>query len=75
MIWILYENNVCFFRSKNDFVEWLINPFISNGQRKSLIKRRFDFNPTNSSDPKKSLRMMYGLDQKRVKYYRKSGNM
>jgi hypothetical protein len=65
--WILYEESLCFFRSKEAFEEWLLNPYLSKGQRQALIKRHLEFKS-------KSLKM-YSLGEKRMKHYRRCGYM
>lgn len=65
--WILYEDYLCFYRSKEDFDQWLMNPFLSKEKRDALVKRCLRFN-------KKSLKL-YNLGNKRLKSYRRSGNM
>ena len=65
--WILYEEQLCFFRSKEDFEEWLLNPHLSKKSRDVLMKRNLDF--------KQELLKMYQIDKKRIKYYRKGGHM
>ena len=44
MFWIIYGIN-CFivFRSKKDYEEWLLNPYLSEAERKLLIKLKVDF--------------------------------
>ena len=42
--WIIYgTNQIYFFDSKDDFEEWMFNPFISAKQRSELVKLGVDF--------------------------------
>lgn len=42
--WIAYGNNsLLFFRSKPDFEDWLVNPYLSKEGRDELVKLKIDF--------------------------------
>jgi len=66
--WILYaQSYLCFFRSKDDFEEWMFNPYLSRDRRVKLIKRCLDFRP----EALKSVE----VDPIGKKFYRKGGTM
>mmetsp|Transcript_19738 Transcript_19738/g.29524 ORF Transcript_19738/g.29524 Transcript_19738/m.29524 type:complete len:715 (+) Transcript_19738:294-2438(+) len=42
--WITYgDNQLMFFRTKNDFEEWVSNPFLTKDERDGLVKLNVDF--------------------------------
>ena len=65
--WILYANCLYFFRSKDDFEEWLLNPYLSKSDRGNLVKRYLKFDSANAK--------YFDMDKTRMKYYRKGGMM
>jgi hypothetical protein len=65
--WILYANCLYFFRSRDDFEEWLLNPYLSKAQRDNLVKLYLKFDSTDTKH--------YYMDKTRMKYYRKDGMM
>lgn len=65
--WILYGETFYFFRSKEDFEQWLLDPNLTKVERRALVKSFFVFK-------KNSLRL-YTLRQKRTRLYPLGGNM
>jgi len=42
--WVRYgQSSLCIFRSKDDFEDWLLNPYHTQNQRDYLVKLRIDF--------------------------------
>jgi hypothetical protein len=65
--WILYGDCLYFFRSKDDFDEWLLNPYLIKEKRAALVKRYLNFNDGEAVN--------FQVDKIGMKYYRKGGMM
>lgn len=65
--WILYGHVLYFFRSKEDFEEWLLNPYLSRESRASLVKRFLNFKDPESRN--------FIVGRASMKHYRNKGMM
>jgi len=70
--WIAYgDNRIIFFRSKNDFEEWISNPFLKKTARDQLVKCKVDF----VVDLEQPLVKGYSVSQICSKAYSRDGYM
>lgn len=65
--WILYGDILYFFRSREDFDSWLLNPYLSRDERAALVKRYLNFR-----DPESKYFIVGKLN---MKFYRRKGMM
>ncbi len=72
--WITYgKNRMLFFRSKNDFDEWVSNPFLQKPDRDKLVKLSVDF---KNDVFKPGMKMKgYQATPVKVKGYNREGNL
>ncbi len=65
--WILYGNILFFFRSKEDFEEWLLNPYLTKQSRAALVKRFLNFKDSETK--------FFLVGKLSMKHYRNKGMM
>jgi hypothetical protein len=64
-------HQVLFFRSKNDFEDWLMNPYVTKEERNNYVKLQIDF----SSDVYRANVRGYKVTPVQLKDYGKNGMM